>query len=244
MENKENPNQRLEVDENLDTQMAEELNEALEDAQDAAEEKLSELEVKAEAEKENLKSALQNKLEEAKDKIGETWDRIENSKIADKVEDTFENAKEKAAESLASATETGDKMKAKLAGAWEQVGDKWEEVEESKLWNKITKYAAKAGIKVVYSALLLWFAYQREETPRWAKRIVLGVIAYFLSPIDLIPDLAPFLGFTDDFGILGMGLVAIAGYINDDVRVKSREKLSGWFPDYDEADLKDVDERV
>ena len=142
------------------------------------------------------------------------------------------------------ANDTSDKMKAKLAKTWEQVGDKWETVEESKLWNKITQFAKKAGIKVVYTSLLLWFAYQREETPKWAKRIILGVIAYFLSPIDMIPDLIPFLGFTDDLGILGMGLVAIAGYINDDVRLKAREKLSNWFPDYDESDLKDVDEKV
>lgn len=231
----ENPNQRLNVDDNLKTQMANELNEAIEEAQ----ENLA-------PEKEPLKDKIQDKLTDAKDKLEETLEdakeKIED--VKDKLEDTLEDAKEKAAESLAHAAETSDKMKTKLAGAWEQVGDKWEEVEESKLWNKITRYGKKAGVKVIYSALLLWFAYQRKETPRWAKRIILGVIAYFLSPIDLIPDLAPFLGFTDDFGILGMGLVAIAGYINDDVRVKAREKLGDWFSDYDEADLKDVDEKV
>jgi uncharacterized membrane protein YkvA (DUF1232 family) len=150
---------------------------------------------------------------------------------------TFESAKDNAAE-------TSDKMKAKLAETWEQVGEKWEDVEESKLWNKITRFAKKAGIKLVYTALLLWFAYQRQETPKWAKRIILGVIAYFLSPIDMIPDLTPFLGFTDDLGILGMGLVAIAGYINEDVKVNARKKLQNWFPDYNEADLVDVDEKL
>lgn len=32
--------------------------------------------------------------------------------------------------------------------------------------------------------------------------IILAAIIYFLNPIDLIPDLVPMLGFTDDFGIL------------------------------------------
>jgi len=140
--------------------------------------------------------------------------------------------------------EINDEVKAKLDEAWEHVGDKWEEVEESKLWHKITQFAQKAGIKLVYTSLLLWFAYRRKETPKWAKRIVLGVIAYFLSPIDMIPDLAPFLGFTDDLGVLGMGLVAIAGYINDDVKSDARKKLQTWFPKYDETDIVDVDEKL
>jgi uncharacterized membrane protein YkvA (DUF1232 family) len=72
----------------------------------------------------------------------------------------------------------------------------------------------------------------------------LGTIAYFLSPIDGIPDLAPFLGFTDDLGVLGMGLVAIAAYINGEVREKAKTKLHNWFPNYEEKDLKSVDDKL
>lgn len=117
-------------------------------------------------------------------------------------------------------------------------------VTEEKLWSKITSYAQKAGIKVVYSVLLMWYAYQRKDAPRWAKRIILGALAYFISPIDLLPDLTPFLGFTDDLGILGMGLVAIAAYVNEDVRTKAKERLSKWFKDYDDTDLKEIDDKL
>jgi uncharacterized membrane protein YkvA (DUF1232 family) len=72
----------------------------------------------------------------------------------------------------------------------------------------------------------------------------LGALAYFISPIDFIPDLTPFLGFTDDLGILGMGLVAIAAYINDDVRKNARERLSKWFKNYKESDLREVDDKL
>lgn len=117
-------------------------------------------------------------------------------------------------------------------------------VTKAKLWSKITKYAQKAGVKIIYSVLLMWYAYERKDTPAWAKRIVLGALAYFISPIDFIPDLAPFLGFTDDLGVLGMGLVAIAAYINEDVRSNARERLSKWFKNYDEKDLKEVDDKL
>lgn len=117
-------------------------------------------------------------------------------------------------------------------------------VTQKKLWSKITAYAQKAGVKVIYSVLLMWYAYQRKDAPSWAKRTILGALAYFISPIDLIPDLTPFLGFTDDLGILGMGLVAIAAYINEDVRNNSRERLRKWFPNFEDKDLQEVDDKL
>ena len=59
----------------------------------------------------------------------------------------------------------------------------------SNLWKKLRVYARKIGIKAVYTVLLLFYAYQRAETPSWAKNIILGVLGYFLSPIDAVPDL-------------------------------------------------------
>lgn len=118
------------------------------------------------------------------------------------------------------------------------------QVTGERLWTKITKYAQKAGVKVIYAVLLMWYAYQRKDTPSWAKRIILGALAYFVSPIDMIPDLSPFLGFTDDLGILGMGLVAVAAYINDDVRNNARQRLSKWFDSYNDDDLKDIDDKL
>ena len=100
------------------------------------------------------------------------------------------------------------------------------------------------GVKLVYTALLLFYAYKREDTPGWAKRIIIGSVAYFLSPIDAIPDLSPFLGFTDDIGVLTYGLVAIACYINDDVKEKAKLHISKFFVNIDESDLIEVDAKL
>ena len=119
-----------------------------------------------------------------------------------------------------------------------------ESFSEEGLWKKLTKYAKQAGLKIVYSALLLFFAYRRKETPSWAKNIIIGVLGYFVAPIDLIPDLSPIIGYTDDVGVLGFGLVTVAAYINDEVRAQSRKKLHAWFGEYDEAELKSVDKNL
>ncbi len=115
---------------------------------------------------------------------------------------------------------------------------------ENKLWKKFSRFARKIGIKSVYSALLLFFAFRRSDTPKWAKNIILGVLGYLLSPIDAIPDLSPILGYTDDLGVLGFGLVTVAAYINQEVRDKARKKLHDWFGDYDAEQLKEVDDKL
>lgn len=112
------------------------------------------------------------------------------------------------------------------------------------LWQKLNRYAKTAGVKVVYSVLLLFYAYRRKETPRWAKNIVLGTLGYFLSPIDALPDLTPIIGYTDDLGILAFGVVTIAGHINDEVKNRARNTLGKWFKNYDESELKEIDEKL
>ena len=103
------------------------------------------------------------------------------------------------------------------------------EFSESKFWNKITKYAKKAGLKVVYTALLLFYAFKRPETPFWAKSIITGVLGYLISPIDFIPDLTPVLGYTDDMAMLGFGLATVAVYINAQVKENAKQKITSWF---------------
>lgn len=115
---------------------------------------------------------------------------------------------------------------------------------ESGFWQKIQHFAKQAGIKTVYSALLLFYAYRRKDTPAWAKTTVLGVLGYFLAPIDAIPDLTPIIGLTDDIGWLSFGLVTIASYINGDVREQARGHLQKWFGEYDPKDLEAVDKKL
>lgn len=106
----------------------------------------------------------------------------------------------------------------------------------------ISEHINRLSTKVIYGTLLLYYAYKRKETPAWAKRIIVGSIAYFLSPIDAIPDLAPFIGFTDDWSILTFGLVTIACYIDDDVRDSALSKAESWLGRIDSNEIDKVDD--
>jgi uncharacterized membrane protein YkvA (DUF1232 family) len=115
---------------------------------------------------------------------------------------------------------------------------------EKGLFRVIKNQASKLGSKVIYTALLLFYAYKRKDTPIWAKNIIIGALGYLISPIDMLPDLTPILGYTDDLGILSFGLVTIASYINSDIRTEAKVKMTAWFPKWNESDVLDIDMKL
>jgi len=114
----------------------------------------------------------------------------------------------------------------------------------NKLFHFIFNNVKSLSVRLVYSVLLMLFAYKSKSTPIWAKRIILGSIAYLLSPIDSIPDLTPFIGFTDDLGVISFGLVTIACYIDDNVRNLAKQKVRTFFKNIDEKELLAVDKNL
>lgn len=100
---------------------------------------------------------------------------------------------------------------------------------DPQFWDKLNRFARKAGRQVVERALQLYYAARRPETPAWAKTSIFGALAYFISPIDLIPDLLPLVGFSDDLTVMAAALAMVSMYINDEVRLKARQTADKWF---------------
>lgn len=115
---------------------------------------------------------------------------------------------------------------------------------EESFWNKLQKYGRKAGIKVIYAGLLLFYALREPGTPNWAKGVILGALGYFISPLDAIADFIPVAGYSDDMGMLLLALASVALFINDHVKEQARKRLLDWFPNAAEAEIADIDERL
>ena len=116
-----------------------------------------------------------------------------------------------------------------------EIADKAEEYQEnydeSSFWDKILKFAKRAGIEVIYLALLLYYTLCSNTLSLKDKAIVYGALGYFILPIDLIPDYIPVIGLSDDFGVLIHAYNIIKDNINDDIRGKAKKKLSSLFKD-------------
>ena len=77
--------------------------------------------------------------------------------------------------------------------------------------------------------LALWFAYRDKRTPWYAKLLTAMVVGYAFSPIDLIPDFIPVLGYVDDAILLPLGILAAIRLIPKEVLADSRVKARIWL---------------
>lgn len=102
---------------------------------------------------------------------------------------------------------------------------------ETSFWNKIRKYSRIAGSKVVYHALILYYAATKSSTPLQVKLFIFGALGYFILPVDVLPDLIAGLGYTDDVAVILGVIKACHPYIDDECRMKASSKVREIFGD-------------
>ena len=76
---------------------------------------------------------------------------------------------------------------------------------------------------------MLWFACRDSRTPAWLKALAFWVVAYALSPIDLVPDFIPVLGFVDDVLLLPVLIWLIVRQLPDAIAQDCRQQADDWL---------------
>lgn len=70
----------------------------------------------------------------------------------------------------------------------------------------------------------LYFACRDPRVPWYAKALAAAIVAYAFSPIDLIPDFIPVIGYLDDLLLIPLGVIAVRAMIPEAVLIECREK--------------------
>ncbi|MBR4388429.1 MAG: DUF1232 domain-containing protein [Prevotella sp.] len=105
---------------------------------------------------------------------------------------------------------------------------------------KISRIAKRAGAKLVYSALILYYTLQSKKIPVKDKAIIIGALGYLISPLDAIPDAIPIVGLGDDMAVLAFVLKKVWNQVSDEVKEKARKKLDNWFDEDEMAEIEDM----
>ena len=100
---------------------------------------------------------------------------------------------------------------------------------EAGFWQKLNTFARKAGYELVEKSLQLYYAAESPDTPTWARGVIFGALAYFVAPIDAIPDVTPGIGFADDLCVLIGAVSAVAAHITPKVKEQADKKMAEWF---------------
>ena len=108
---------------------------------------------------------------------------------------------------------------------------------DNSFWNKVLNIAKKAGIKIIYLALLLYYALNSNNLSLRDRATIYFALGYLILPVDLIPDSIPIIGLTDDFGVLIKAFERIKENITDDIRKQAKDKLIEIFKNIDESEI-------
>lgn len=105
---------------------------------------------------------------------------------------------------------------------------------ENKLSGKLVKVAKRAGQKIVYAVLLLYYVLGSPDISKGDKTTIIGALGYFILPLDLLPDFIPLAGFTDDLSAILLALHAIWKNITPEVKAKAAAKATEIFGEFDQ----------
>ena len=91
------------------------------------------------------------------------------------------------------------------------------------------RFAGVIGREALLKAFQLYYVMQKPELPAKVKTIIMGALAYLVLPVDVVPDLLPVVGYTDDVAVLAYALLQALPYIDDEVNAKAEQMLQKIF---------------
>lgn len=83
-----------------------------------------------------------------------------------------------------------------------------------KLYKKITHHLTQLSSDVIDVSVAFYFSILDSDTPLWAKAVIISALAYFISPLDAVPDFLP-TGYGDDIAVLLSALSSVNTHIKD-----------------------------
>ncbi len=98
-----------------------------------------------------------------------------------------------------------------------------ETIVNSGLWPKLKR--AAASIPFAADVLSVWYCARDPETPTSAKAMIMAALAYFVLPVDAIPDFLPVIGYTDDAAVIAAVLTIVGRNLKPAHKAAAKEAL-------------------
>lgn len=106
--------------------------------------------------------------------------------------------------------------------------------------DKISSIAKRAGAKLVYAALILYYVLQSDKVSKSDKTIIIGALGYLISPIDVVPDAVPIAGLADDLSVLLFVLKKVWVNVDAEIKEKANAKLDKWFDQDEKEEINEL----
>jgi uncharacterized membrane protein YkvA (DUF1232 family) len=112
---------------------------------------------------------------------------------------------------------------------WDQNAPQDEARVKRAFWQKVKRLAGK--LPFAEDLLTAYYCAFDQATPLQVKTALIGALAYFVLPFDVVPDMMPLLGFTDDAAILLTALRMVTAHVRPEHREAARRALARGLAD-------------
>lgn len=96
---------------------------------------------------------------------------------------------------------------------------------ESAFVEKLKSIGVKIGEKFLYHIFLLYYMYKSDKVSAKDKAIIIGCLGYFILPTDIVADMLPMIGFTDDMAVISIVVRKLAKNITLEVKNLSKQHI-------------------
>ncbi len=97
--------------------------------------------------------------------------------------------------------------------------------DERRFWRKLGRYLAH--LPFADDLVAIWYCAVDPATPVHVRALLWGAVAYFLLPVDLVPDYLIGAGFTDDAAVVAMVISLLGRNLTRDHKAAARARLDG-----------------
>ncbi|WP_431028665.1 YkvA family protein [Lysinibacillus sp. LZ02] len=125
----------------------------------------------------------------------------------------------------------------------QMIEDKEQHYSEKDFFKTLKKYGAKLGFKGLHTAATLYTALKSPNMSKGNKMIILGALGYFILPLDMVADILPVVGLSDDLVVLTTALAKVFMSMDDDMKNDAHALLKKTFGEryvYEEVDTVDM----
>ncbi|HXL64861.1 MAG TPA: YkvA family protein [Xanthobacteraceae bacterium] len=93
-----------------------------------------------------------------------------------------------------------------------------------RFWKKLKGLAAR--LPFAEDLIAAHYCAFDRQTPLHVKAVLVGALAYFVVPVDFIPDVLPIIGYSDDAAVLAAAIKLVSSHVKPDHREAARQTLA------------------
>ena len=97
---------------------------------------------------------------------------------------------------------------------------------DQSFWQKIHSLSGTGGCDLLRKVFTLYALIKAPTTSIGLKVILIGALGYFIAPLDVVPDLIPLLGYSDDLSLIGLVLSNLSSSITPAIE----QEVNEWLP--------------